>query len=223
MPQGRYAGNAGGKKVYISRADRAKKPSNKSLQKAVAKSNALGHMVEYYYHENQPARTLSLIGNVDSCIAVAEGDTSLTRSGLKITPASMLVRIRTKANSIATQGALARYMLVRDKQQVSDTTPSVGEIIETTGLRVLSPLSRLFRDRFDVLWDKVVKVSAAGAYGDVHYFSKFTKLPSTKPVYFNGTAGTDIQKNVLYLVSITDEGTNSPQMFAEFRLRYADL
>lgn len=156
-------------------------------------------------------------------VTVAEGDTSLTRTGLKITPTSALVRIRTRAGATSVQSALVRYMLVRDKQQISSTIPSTGEVVETYGLRVLSPLSRLFRDRFDVIWDKVQVISPVGQYGDVKYFDKYVSLPANKPVYFNGSAGTTIQKNGLYLLSFTDDGVNSPEMFCEFRMRYADI
>lgn len=204
----------------------SKEPLNKTKKKVAknqAKVNAIGSMIEYHYYDNQPSRTLSLIGNVDNLLQVAEGDTSLTRTGLKITPTSAEFKIRTKAGPISADGALVRYMMVRDTQQETDTVPGTGDILETYGLRVLSPLSRLFRDRFEVIWDKVVTVSAEGAQGDTHYFSKKVRLPPSKPVYFNGATGNDIQRNGLYLVSITDKGTNSPLMFCEFRLRYADL
>lgn len=195
----------------------------KKNQKTASKVNDIGKMIEYHYHDNQPSRTLTLIGNVDNLLQVAEGDSSLTRTGLKITPTSALIKIRTKANALSAQGALCRYMLVRDTQQVSSTAPGTGDILETYGLRALSPLSRLFRDRFEVIWDKTVVVSAAGAQGDVQYFIKNVKLPASKPVYFNGTGSGSIQRNGLYLVSVTDEGTDSPAMFCEFRMRYADL
>ena len=62
--------------------------------KALALAKTMRRQVEYKFHGNQPARVLSTIGSVDNLNLIPEGDSSITRTGLKISPTSLLLKIR---------------------------------------------------------------------------------------------------------------------------------
>jgi Geminivirus coat protein/nuclear export factor BR1 family. len=189
--------------------------------------NDLKNYIEHHFVDNYPSRNFTTVGNTDNVTKVAEGDTSLTRTGLKITPTSLYLRGIIKVGAIGTPpvqdpiGGLVRMMIVRDKQQIGDTVPAMSDVVETAPLRVIAPLSRLNRARFEVLWDTVFKINPNSSNSVIH-FKKYLKLSSKRSVYYNGGANTDIQKNGLYIMMCCDDAVYSPSISYYYRLRFAD-
>jgi len=118
-----------------------------------------------------------------------------------------------------------RMLLVVDKQQVSDSAPTVGDLLDgDAGSNLIAPLNNQTVGRFTVLLDRILQVdrSAASAQG-VIYTSFYKKC--NIPVRFNGVNGTDIQKNGIYLFVITDDvaADPDPSILATVRTSYYDI
>lgn len=201
----------------------------KTAYKALALAKTVTRQIEYKYHGNQPSRTLTTLGSVDDLTGIAEGDSSLQRTGLKITPTSLLMKIRVRHGNdggsppiLDPQGCLSRIIVVRDMQQEADTPPAVTDLLISGTSLVMSPYNRLIRNRFEVLFDKTYKTNP-NASNSVIYDTAYLKLSSKRPVYFNGASSTDIQKNGIYMFQVCDDAVYTPSTYIWWRLRFADL
>lgn len=201
----------------------------KMASKALTLAKTLRRQVEYKFHANQPARTLTTVGAVDDLCQIAEGDSSLQRTGLKISPTSLFMKIRIRhGNDGATppvldpQGCLSRIIVVRDLQQEPDAPPVVNDLLIAGTNLVMSPYQRLVRNRFEILFDKTYKTSP-NASNSVVYDTKYLKLSSKRPIYYNGSAATDIQKNGIYMFQLCDDAVYTPTSYIWWRMRFADL
>lgn len=162
--------------------------------------------------------------------ACAEGDTSSQRTGLRVSPKSLTIKcMLTKLQT--TDGAMesVRVMLVRDKQQVGDTSPPISAVLDGAG--ILAHPERYAQGRFSILYDKVFNMGLSDAANtDIPGLPSrrvFTIRKSWKSlqVVYNGNLSTDIQKNGLYLMVYSDASTTGAgtQLDFESRIRYEDL
>lgn len=97
-----------------------------------------------------------------------------------------------------------RVMLVRDKQQIGDSTPLITQVLDPA----LSPLTLAFMNqhnfgRFDVLRDKTYFINDLGNAGQVSRRVRWNFKMASR-VRFNGSGAADIQKNGMYLMAVTD-------------------
>ena len=146
---------------------------------------------------------------------IAQGDGSDARTGNSILARSLFFRLVFKCNSSATVTTV-RFMIVRDTQQVADTTPTAATILNSAD--PLSPLCLTVEGRFSVLKDKLITLNNVDSKSVP--MKKFMNLYTH--IRFNGAAGTDIQKNGLYALFISDEATNTPTISYNFKLSYHD-
>lgn len=156
-------------------------------------------------------------GTVIHLNPVSQGDTNTSRDGNSILAKYLGVRTRSIMHSTAT-ATYIRYMIIQDTQQVSDTTPTIGDILQDVS--VLSFYDRnLNVGRFKVLHDKVQNLDVINRWsGQLNFNCSLNH--HTK---FNGTAGSDIQKNGLYLVLLSNEATGTkPNVTYESRFAYYD-
>lgn len=218
---------------YKRRFNKSKKSRKSNVSKVAYKALALAKttqkQIEYKFHQNQPSRVLTTTGAVDLITNIAEGDSSLTRTGLKISPTSLLMKIRIRHGDngltppiLDPRGSLSRILVVRDLQQDADTPPTVADVLVTGTVNVMAPYQRLIRNRFEILFDKCYKTNPNAA-NTVQYDSVYLKLSSNRPVYYNGTTANDIQKNGIYVLTMCDDAVYSPSLYYWFRMRFADL
>lgn len=122
-----------------------------------------------------------------------------------------------------------RFLIVQDKQTISDTTPALTDVLAslvTNDLPLISPQTIVQQKRFKILYNSVKFCEIGKSY---HKFSKVIKL--NRPAIYNGTASTDIQKNGIYLycwyndfgVPTTGADVNDgPRFIYWSRLEYTD-
>lgn len=213
------------KRTYRKKGNKVASTAYKALRLV----KTMGRQIEYKFHGNQPSRVLTTIGSVDNLNLIPEGDSSITRTGLKISPTSLLLKIRIRHGDdgvvppvLDPRGCLSRIIIVRDTQQESDTAPTVTDLLVGGTSLVMSPYNRLYRNRFEVLMDKTYK-TCPNASNSVIYDNQYLKLSSKRPIYYNGGAQTDIQKNGLYMFMLCDDAVYTPQAYVWWRMRYADL
>jgi hypothetical protein len=155
-------------------------------------------------------------GGVVHLSALVEGDTVSGRTGNSVLAKGLSFRARIVSNS-SSSATLCRLMLVCDKQQISDTSPGVTDILD-----VASPLSHLSTNasgRFDVLFDQVYQFDNLSRRA--FYINKYVNI-NKYHLRYNGTSGTDIQKNGMYLLYVSTENTNTPVLDYRNRFSYHD-
>lgn len=165
----------------------------------------------------------STTANVERISALAQGDDEFNRHGNKVhaTHVSCRGSIIMHASSAQTR---VRFVLLRDK---------LGSTVPPTLLDVFTSEGHFFdnkhrRDgvqemkRFDIIWDKYIILNEAfdGAVPAASW--KFSKKLNFD-ILFTGTAATNEGKNMIYLLSGSDEPTSVPVVAGDVMFRYTDL
>jgi len=127
---------------------------------------------------------------------IEQGDTIDTRTGN-----SILIK------SIFIQGCLqdqntdweVKFFLIQDRQQVADTTPTVGNIFEDAD-PAHPLLNRSTLGRFKILYSTRIYTRKSVESGDAMVIRMYKKC--SIPVRYNGSATSDIQKNGIYWVTL---------------------
>lgn len=149
---------------------------------------------------------------------MAQGDTDQTRDGNSIKPLYNLLKINLVNNATAVNTRV-RLLLVKDLQQVADTTPAVTDILDNSVASLVDgPLNNATVGRFKVLIDKTYTMTSVAK--PVLNPKWYTKLFGH--IRFNGAASTDIQKGGLFLVAVSDQATNYPTFSFNTRLGFTD-
>lgn len=185
-----------------------------------------------YTDTSLSSENVTTAGTVVHVTAIAQGDTIATRTGDQINVRSIDIRGSLDIPSGATPTAFGYYRvaLVQDKQQVADTAPTAAAIFTSTAPEFLLPNVAAL-DRFKIiylsqLFDPRMMVA------DTDFTSGVP--PTQMPVFsfswtgnikvrYNGTAGTDIQKNGLFVVFLTSEGGNTVDFRGLCRVGFTDV
>lgn len=149
--------------------------------------------------------------------AVPLGDSDAQRDGNSIRPQYLLIRGHLVMNGSATNTCV-RYIVFQDTQQQSDTIPAVSDVLETSfGFVVNNPLNSETVGRFRIIsdWNCVVDTD-----NPLYTFKKNIRLSGH--IRYNGTTGTDIQKDGLYILAVSDQVTNTPTSTLTCRLSFTD-
>lgn len=151
--------------------------------------------------------------------SLAQGDASNNRTGNSILLRSLYMRGRMEINSAVTSNTRICILLIKDKQQVSDTSPGIADIV-TSSTDPDTLVNRNTAGRFKILWRKNYILTPVSGGRNAIDLSKYWKVYDH--VRFNGTASSDIQKNGYYLVVITSESANYPTVVFNARTGYHD-
>jgi hypothetical protein len=145
------------------------------------------------------------------------GDTSITRTGQSIKMDALDFNVYLVGNSTA-GSVTCRIMVVLDKQP-NGAIFSIGSLLNAaTSTSMYTVGGQL---RFHVVFDQSWALSTGGPL--TCQFSKRCQL-GNHVEYNTGNAGdiTDINSNSLYLVFLSDQGTNFPIMYSYWRLWFID-
>lgn len=153
-------------------------------------------------------------GSITHLTAIAQGDTDQNRNGNSVFVRSVNLKGTLNIHASAANSWL-RMSLIMDTQQIADTAPAFADIYESTDVN--SHLNNLTVGRFKVLASKTYALDAVNS-NKILYLN----VPMRHHVRYNGTAGTDQQKGALYLVFVSNEGTNGPLITHETRVSFHD-
>lgn len=172
------------------------------------------------FHKDSPySGALSAQYNITPLCNIAQGDTSVLRTGNSILLKSCYIRLEFSINSNVTGQTSFLMALVKDTQQVADTQPTITDIFDSqTSPQTMINLSN--SGRFKLLWRKTQFLTPSSGGRSAMEINKYFKLYDH--VRYNGTASTDIQKNGYYFVIITSESTNFPTVNGTIRVGYHD-
>lgn len=170
---------------------------------------------EMMHNQQTGATTVPSTGVVTLLNGMAQNDSTSGRTGNSILMRNVFLRMVFTQNVLA--GATQyRIMLLLDKQQVGDTSPTMGDILET--VNPLSPLATASVGRFTVMKNWVFTTDDTKSQTRVLELYKDFRLHTR----YNGSANTDIQKNGLYLVMLSNEPTNAPRVDYTWKVGYHD-
>lgn len=157
--------------------------------------------------------------NVWGLTLLSQGDGPNNRTGNSILLRSIYLRGYCQINPSVVGNTRITLMVVRDNQQIADTTPTVTDILKTDDPD--SMLNSNTAGRYKIVWRKqIVLYPQSSGAGSVRDITKYLKVYDH--VRYNGATGTDIQKHGYYLVMTCSEITNFPTIDIESRIGYHD-
>lgn len=174
--------------------------------------------VERHIKDQQAtAQTITTSAFVLSFHGIAQGDTIDARTGQSI----LLKTIQFKANltkhaSVTTDRV--RIIVFIDTQQVSDTNPVIGDVLDTSTSYSTAPLNSANLGRFRMLYDKCYAITSERPTLKLNIFRRFYK----HHVRYNGSASTDINKGGIYIMILGGEASNGPSMNYSARTTFYD-
>lgn len=171
------------------------------------------------FHSDQDCSLGSNQNAIFHITALAQGDNVNGRTGNSVLLKSLSMNGFAYVNASTTTNTRYMLALVKDTQQVSDTTPAIGDIFENP----LSPHTFLKTGnlgRFKVLWRRQYTLDSNSAGNNARQHKQFFKL--NFHCRYNGTSASDQQRNGVYLVMITSEPSNYPSITLSTRINYHD-
>ncbi len=156
-------------------------------------------------------------GIVNHLSAIPQGDTEITRDGLKTHCIGLSINYYVTYNQANIVGnSQNRTIIVIDQRQPDSVVPGWGTVMQATNVCSLKSYSN--NKRFRVLHDKVVNLTATGS--ESQFFKLFIKL--NMDMSFSGAAGTTMNKNGIYMLNITDQGANVNTLTFSSRVYFTD-
>lgn len=186
------------------------------------------------------ANVADTVGAVNHITSLGQGPAEQQRIGDSITVSAIdvLVRVSTATTSIGaapTGEEAVRFALVQDMQQVADTVPTVGAIMAQVA-NPHNPLRSIEAGvtRFKILWMSPViqparitasstPVATLTAVSPTQANWSFAHMKCNIKVRFNGSNGTDIEKNGLYVICWTNIAADIVDADGYTRLTYTDI
>lgn len=148
---------------------------------------------------------------------IAQGDTSITRDGDSVKIVSLLINFNFVMNASASASRI-RIIILRDKQ--SNAAAPAGSVILESDTNILSPRNIDYGKRFKVYKDFMVVVNTD--FPEKAMKIVLSKLKFHTKYIDGGATIASIATNSLYLLAMSDEGTNTPSINYYSRIRYID-
>lgn len=204
------------KKRYSGRPLLNPKYSIRDMWKSISYLKGLVNS-ELFKKDTSFDTTVDTTGSVTHLSDIGQGDTVSGRAGNSIFARSLYWRCLITINPTL-KPTYIRLMIIRDRQQQGDTSPAIGDVLQTVSIQ--SPLDvSTNQGRFDILMDRVIKLDDASR--QTVFTQKYLRMRSH--IRYNGTASTDIQKNGLYFMAFSNEDvTDAPTVSWNARLAYHD-
>lgn len=155
-------------------------------------------------------------GSVINLVATAQGDSDVgEREGNSIFLRNLLIRLAITQNATATS-TFYRIMVVQDTQQIGDTAPTIGNVLNTAS--TLSSLNTGTAGRFKIIKNWFFSTDDFKSNTrNIEYYKDMRVH-----VRYNGSAASDIQKNGFYLMMLSDQATNTPSITYNCKIGYHD-
>lgn len=147
---------------------------------------------------------------------LATGNDDASRTGNSVLVRALNLKVACYQNPTA-QDTLFRVMIFIDTQQIGDTAPTIGDVLDTA--HPMQVLNSNTAGRFKIIKSAVFHTSkAAETLKQINVYKKMYHH-----IRYNGAASTDIQKGGIYLMLLSDQASGTlPTFFYNWRLSYRD-
>lgn len=152
-------------------------------------------------------------------VNLANGDGANNRTGNSVLLRSLYLRGQIEINPSVTANTRYCIAIVRDMQQVSDTTPSLSDIFKDP-TDPESMLNVSTAGRFKIIYRRSRALTPVTAGNNVHMIKIYKAM--REHLRWNGSAATDVAKGHYYLCLLTSEVTNTPSFDVVCRSSYHD-
>lgn len=169
---------------------------------------------------NSGYSTISSVGSMQNLTGIAQGTDVNQRIGNTIQPLRLNLTLTAELSSpsvVAFQPV--RFIIFRDNQQQPDTAPTMSDLLFTPSDGVFSKYTFTQQKRFSVLYDHRVLLQPQMQGQWIHDVS--IDLSKHKMI-FNGSSGTDIQKNGIYMLIVSDQLITIPYFKYIGRMTFTD-
>lgn len=166
------------------------------------------------------ATTVSSIDSIpDSLLltGVAQSGTINARIGNKISALGFQLNYYARKHNTA-EVTQMRILLVHDTQQVSDSSSLTWNNIFTEESVIAQRNVAAANKRYRIIYDKIHRMDVGNP--SIQAVKKY--IPFKHPVMFNGTAASDIQKNGVYLMVLSNEILHTATLHYSIRFMYKD-
>jgi hypothetical protein len=182
--------------------------------------------------DGSTATVISSTASVYNLSNIAQGNDYNNRSGDSILAQGMELRIAVGGSSV-NNGSYLRVLLVADREN-HGADIAIGDVLQGGAVPFLQPINATSGNRFEVLYDEVVFMSAlspalASSGTSTAYIPDRLLLPVlnrkwNKHIKYTSSAGADASnwENALFLVAISSDATNGPTISFTFRLHFTD-
>jgi len=170
---------------------------------------------EMLHNQSIGSTTTNNAGTMTLLNGMAQNDTSSGRTGNSVLMRNVHLRLGFEQHASASITTY-RVILLWDTQQQGDTLPAVTDVLESAS--PYSPLSTASAGRFKILKSWFFTTDDNKAQTKLLQLYKQFRVHTR----YNGTANTDIQKNGLYLMTISDQATNVPTFRYSWKVGYHD-
>lgn len=210
--------------MYRNRRKVFVKSSKKSDKKRLATVATVKKMIDkieetHIFDYSSGSLTVGNSWNIACISNVVKGDTVNDRSGDKISPTAISVRLDCIMADANTMGDIIRVVLFRDKQ-ARGATPSAADLgLSGGGYEVLNHFkaSDNYQGRFEKLYDKVFVFETTRNYQLISIYKRL------KGVMRFGTEGSDYENNALFLaICCRDTSDNKMTQWYKSRLWFKD-
>lgn len=173
---------------------------------------------EKNYFDSNDSTSPTYNGTLYKVLDMAQGTDVLQRIGNSILVKSIYLNASCAINASATKSLVRIVIFVDKMNQGSD--PAVSDIISVTGngFAPICPLNVDHTSRYRILLDQKFALSNNG----VQYRTYKKYLKTKFHAKFTGSASTDVYKNQVYLLLVSDENTNAPLVNTCVRIGYYD-
>lgn len=177
--------------------------------------------IEEKYSDLNASQSPDQNGAVTCLSQLAQGTTMNTRVGNSVRVQRVTVRARVAVNSAVTTFSVVRVAIIRDMEG-QGSAPACSDIFETVGTSAAprQPFDWLNRKRFALLYDTFLTVAPASGCAREFIFD----VELAKHVLYRGTtaAAASDGEGSIYIVSLSDEATNTPTVSYSSRITYTD-
>ncbi len=157
---------------------------------------------------------------------MAQGDTSATRTGLKISAKNLYLKFGiTWSAGVASSAGVCRMLVILDKNSVG-TAPALTDVLES-GSTISQYQNVNEGRRFVILYDKIFNNGNSSSTADTDR-AVHVVIPINRNIWFlnSGATPTTLGRNQLYVLGIGDStiaSGNAPAVTYNSRLYYEDL
>ena len=209
-----------GKYGRNSRYKRYKKAYNSGGLWGLAKKAATG-VVKYYlnpeYKYLEAVNTITPVstGTVQPLATISQGNGQTNRDGNSIKVTSLLIRATLTRNASAT-ATKVRIIIFSDTSS-NGATPALADVLQTANQD--SPINRVNGARFTIIKDKSYILDSDQPMAQMYIYKKMQHH-----VHYLTTDNTVASQGqgFIYLLAISSEATNAPQIAYNSRMRFLD-
>lgn len=182
----------------------------RKVRKLEKKQETKTHYIALFTQSN--VTTAGVVGNIGF---VAQGDA--TRDGNKISPYLLRITLHWLGDAAGVDDVY-RSIIYWDTKTVKGATAAVTDVLMEANS--LSMLKHDNRGRFIILYDQCF-TGSNDASVRLSFIAKL-RIKLNKSILYDGPLASDIVKNGLYMIHITNTSANHPDLSYTFQLDYND-